>query len=180
MGLNPFHWAFDKAYPAIRYVYERVQGHRWFDQISPQLWLGGAPTYERDYQFLLDHDISAVLDMRAEREGDRDFYARNNINYHRLEVLDATVPDEAYLTEGANWIAEQIDSGRTVLVHCAKGRGRSATLVAAYLMRYEKLPYDDCHDLMKSARPLVKLEGRHRNRLETWQAAAEEVSADTV
>lgn len=171
--MNPFHWTFDKLYPAIRYVYERLQGHRWFDKITPQLWLGGAPTYDRDYQFLLDNNISAVLDMRAEREGDRDFYARHDINYHRLEVLDATVPSDEYMSEGADWIDEQIKDGRTVLVHCAKGRGRSATLVAAYLMRHESIPFDECHTLMKDARPLVKLEDRHRRRLESWNTPVE-------
>ncbi|HMT22614.1 MAG TPA: dual specificity protein phosphatase [Promineifilum sp.] len=134
----------------------------------PQLWLGGAPTYERDYQFLLDHNITAVLDMRAEREGDREFYERHGINYHRLEVLDAMVPEDNYLSEGADWIDEQIDSGRTVLVHCAKGRGRSATVVAAYLMRHQGMPFSESHELMKSVRPLVKLEDRHRRRLESW------------
>lgn len=168
--MNPFHWVFDKFYPIIRYLYERVQGNRWFDPITPQIWLGGAPTYERDYQFILDNNITAILDMRAEREGDREFYDRHDIAYLRLEVLDATVPADEYLNEGADWIDQQIESGRTVLVHCAKGRGRSATLVAAYLMRYESLPYDDCHTLMKDARPLVKLEDRHRRRLEAWNA----------
>jgi len=67
--MNPFHWLFDKFYPIIRFLYERIQGNRWFDRIAPQLWLGGAPTYARDYQFLLDNDINAVLDMRLEREG---------------------------------------------------------------------------------------------------------------
>mgnify|MGYP001182381762 FL=1 len=166
--MNPFHWAFDKFYPAIRYVYERLQGHRWFDQITPDLWLGGAPTYERDYQFLLDNNITAVLDMRAEREGDHEFYERHGINYKRLEVLDATVPSDEYMTEGADWIDEQINDGRSVLVHCAKGRGRSATLVAAYLMRHTGMPYDESFTLMKEARSLVKLEDRHRRRLEAW------------
>lgn len=166
--MNPFHWLFDKFYPLIRFVYERLGGHRWFDKVAPQLWLGGAPTYARDYQFLLDNGITAVLDMRAEREGDRAFYDRHGINYRRLEVLDATVPADPYLSEGADWIDDQIESGRTVLVHCAKGRGRSATLVAAYMMRHEELPYDECRDRMKEVRPLVKLEERHRRRLEAW------------
>ncbi len=72
------------------------------------------------------------------------------------------------MTEGADWIHEQIGEGRSVLVHCAKGRGRSATLVAAYLMRHEGLPYDESFIMMKEARSLVKLENRHRSRLESW------------
>ena len=171
--MNPFHWLFDKFYPVIRFLYERIQGTRWFDRIAPPLWLGGAPTYARDYQFLLDNDINAVPDMRLEREGDRAFYDAHDIAYKRLGVLDATVPADQYLSEGADWIDEQSDTGRTVLVHCAKGRGRSATLVAAYLMRHEALPYDDCRTMMKEARPLVKLEDRHRRRLERWHAATD-------
>lgn len=166
--MNPFHWLFDKLYPLIRYFYERVQGHRWFDAITPNLWLGGAPTYERDYQFLLDNDITAVLDMRAEREGDRAFYERHGINYRRLAVLDAMVPPDEYLSEGADWINEQIEDGRKVLVHCAKGRGRSATLAAAYMMRHGDQTFDECSTTMKEIRPLVKLEDRHRRRLNVW------------
>jgi len=175
--MNPFHWAFDKLYPIIRYLYERIMGHRWFDQIEPQLWLGGAPTYKRDYQFLLDHHIDAVLDMRLERTGDRSFYGEHDINYLQLGVLDATVPADEYLSEGADWIHEQIESGRTVLVHCAKGRGRSATLVAAYMMRYENRSFNEAKNAMKEIRPLVKLEDRHRRRLEAWNDATRAVGS---
>lgn len=167
--MNPIHWTFDKFYPAIRFNYERIQGHNWFDQITPNLWLGGAPTYERDYQFLLDNHITAVLDMRAEREGDREFYRQHDIAYHRLECLDVTVPSAEQIEEGVQWMDEQIKAGRTVLVHCAKGRGRSATVLAAYLIHDQGLDYDAARDTMKSVRPLVKLEDRHEERLARWR-----------
>jgi hypothetical protein len=168
--MNPFHWTFDKLYPAIRYNYEQIQGHRWFDRITPTVWLGGAPTYERDYQFLLDNDIRAVLDMRAEREGDRAFYDAHDITYKRLECLDATVPTQEQLEDGVGWVEAQVADGRQVLIHCAKGRGRSATMLAAYLMHAEGMDYDTAHETMKAVRPLVKLEGRHKSRLADWLA----------
>jgi atypical dual specificity phosphatase len=166
--MNPIHWLFDKLYPAIRFVYERIQGHRWFDQVTDQLWLGGAPTYRRDYDFLVQSGIRAVVNIRAERDDDISLYQQEDIAYLRQEVLDVMVPSPELLDEGVAFIRQNVEAGRTVLVHCAKGRGRSATLLAAYLMRYEGYSYDRARELLVAKRPLVNLQGRHQRALETW------------
>lgn len=168
--MNPLHWLFDKFFPVIRFTYEKIQGHRWFDEITPKLWLGGAPHYARDYQFLLDNGITAVLNIRAEREDDVRLYQKHDITYQQLKVLDVTVPSEEMIDAGVAFVRQQIKDGRTVLVHCAKGRGRSATILAAYLMRYENMSFEQANQTMKSIRPLTKLEGRHRQKLENWAA----------
>lgn len=178
--LSLFHRIFDKFYPLIRFFYERVLRHPWFSRITPagpvseELWLGGAPTYARDYQFLLDHGIRAVVNIRAERDDDAAFYAQHDIAYVRYLVPDIGVPDAATLTHAADWIAQQANAGRPVLVHCAKGRGRSAALLAGYLMRDEGLSYSEAGDLMRAQRPLTKLEERHRKQLAAWMAAQPE------
>lgn len=168
--MNPIHWLFDKFFPVIRFTYEKIQRHRWFDRIAPQLWLGGAPHYPRDYQFLLDNGITAVLNIRAEREDDVVMYHNHGINYLQLKVLDVTVPSEEMIEAGVEFLHEQVEDGRVVLVHCAKGRGRSATILAGYLMKYEGMSFDKANETMKKVRPLTKLEGRHRTKLESWIA----------
>lgn len=175
--MNPFHWAFDKLYPFIRYYHETISDNPWFSQVTPTadipetLWLGGAPTYQRDYDFILQHDIDAVLDMRAERTGDIPLYDQNGINHAKLAVLDVTVPSPEVLDQAVAWIKQQVDQGRSVLVHCAKGRGRSATVLAAYLMQEHGLTTSEAAALLRDKRPLTKLEDRHLKALENWANA---------
>ena len=69
------------------------------------------------------------------------------------------------------WIDDQLTDGRTMLVHCAKGRGRSATVLAAYLMRTRGMTFDEASELLHSKRALVELEARHRRVLESWIAS---------
>jgi protein tyrosine/serine phosphatase len=168
--LGFFHRLFDKLYPFIRFTYERLMSHDWFSPVTPRLWLGGAPTYQRDYEFILDHDINAVLNIRAEREDDVEFFERHDIAHTQFRVPDVTVPDPDTITAAVDWVKAQVDAGRTVLVHCAKGRGRSATLVAAYLMREEGMTFDEAAGLLRSRRSLTKLEPRHQQILEAWEA----------
>jgi atypical dual specificity phosphatase len=166
--MNPIHWAFDKFYPAIRFVYERLQGHEWFDEITETLWLGGAPTYERDYLFVIEKHIRAVVDLRAEREADKARYQQHDIDYLQIKVLDVTVPTPEQLDEGVEFIRQHVGQNHKVLVHCAKGRGRSATMLAAYLMRYEGMGYEEAREFLHSKRSLVNIQGRHQRALESW------------
>lgn len=171
--MNPFHYVYDKLFPVLRFIYERIQRHRWFDQITDGLWLGGAPLYPRDYDYLLKAGIDAVVNIRAERHDDVDFYERHGINYLQLKVYDILVPPPEILDEGVAFIHQQIEAEKTVLVHCAKGRGRSNTLLAAYLMRHRGMSFDEARDLLKEKRPLSNLQERHRQVLEPWLQQSE-------
>ncbi len=168
--LSLFHTLFDKLYPLIRFTYEKILGQSWFSQITLALWLGGAPTYRRDYDYILQANITAVINIRAEREDDITFYEKHDITHIRYPVPDVTVPHEQIISEAVAWIKTQIANNRVVLIHCAKGRGRSATLLAAYLMSEQDLTFEQANTLLKSKRPLTKLESKHRRVLENWLA----------
>ena len=165
-----FHQVFDRFYPAIRFTYERGMGHAWFSQVTPQLWLGGAPTYGRDFDEILAMGITGVVDMRAEREAEAAFFAEHDIALRQYFVPDVTVPNEEILTDAVESITTWVGEGRTVLIHCAKGRGRSATVLAAYLMKTEGMSFEQVSEFLTEKRALVKLQDRHREVLESWIA----------
>lgn len=168
--LGLFHRGFDRLYPAIRFTYERLLRQEWFTQITPELWLGGAPTERRDLEVLRTLGITAVLDVRAERDAATTFFEEHGIVARRYRVPDTVVPGPEVLTDAVAWMEARIAEGRVILVHCAKGRGRSATVLAAYLMKTDGMSFEEVQALLRSRRPLVKLQARHEQVLTAWIA----------
>ena len=169
--MNLFHYAFDKLYPVIRFTYEKVQGNDWYTEILPdELWLGGAPTYKRDYDFLLANGITAVIDIREERLDDVELYKKHNIDFLKLRVLDILVPNNEQFDQADEFMRRNIENGGIVYVHCAKGRGRSGVLVMAYLMRYHGMTFEEAVEFTIAKRPLLKQRARHKKASEAWLA----------
>ena len=66
----------------------------------------------------------------------------------RLRTVDFNnVPSQEKLKAGVEFIEETKQSGKSVYVHCKAGRGRSATLVACYLMKVMKKTFPTCSRL---------------------------------
>ena len=83
----------------------------------------------------------------------------------------ATGPSPQQIQEGVEWARQQAGSGRKVLVHCAHGHGRSATLLGAILIADGVVQsVDDAVALMKAQRPRVRLNRRQLAALKAWAA----------
>lgn len=76
--------------------------------------------------------VSAVLDMTAELPETGLLLRRA---YLCLPVLDGRAPTMGQIEEGCRFMAHHLVHDGVVYLHCAAGRGRSATMAAAYLVR---------------------------------------------
>ena len=91
---------------------------------------------------------------------------------HIADVYDHVYSDnslEPYFGEISEFIEGARTSGGKVLVHCRKGRSRSATLIAAYLMEYHGFTRDPALALIRKTRPITKLSSKFMADLEHFE-----------
>jgi atypical dual specificity phosphatase len=70
------------------------------------------------------------------------FSSRNNngvvkIDYLHISIEDYGAPSIEELDYAVNYIRRQIDNKKPVMVHCSGGKGRTGTILAAYLIKKE-------------------------------------------
>lgn len=115
-----------------------------FHQIRPNLILGRQFRDEKDLNLLIqEHNVEVIVTLNEEWElfvpskivisalGDR------TENRLRFAVPDYQAPTQDELDKTILFMKNHISNGKTVYVHCNAGRGRSATVVAAYLIATE-------------------------------------------
>jgi len=122
-------------------------------EIITNLWIGDHKD-SLDNNFLKDKGINVIINATRNLP----FYETNTIKQIRVPVDDEVGPKQMecnekmffFLTPIVNQIHKFLLMGKKVLVHCRKGRQRSATIICAFLMKYGKMKYMDLEGLLKS------------------------------
>ncbi len=116
-----------------------------------------------------DRKIGAVLDITIENREPFFIAMDKSIQYLKIPVLDKTSPSVEQLDAGVGWGLEQISQGRNLYVHCGAGHERSATFVAALLLKlkYSKA-IDEAMSLIRKNRPKARFVANQQIILEKW------------
>lgn len=136
-------------------------------QIVPNVFLGRRLTASEAKHAKVE-GWAAVLDLAAELPEPR--LLREVKGYRSLPVLDATAMSLNQLRDAVEWVKQHAAMG-PVYVHCALGHGRSATVVAAYLLASGLAP--DAKAAIKhlrQLRPGVRLNRPQRRLLDQFAA----------
>ena len=103
-------------------------------------WRGGddpagtLEALESDLVWLREREIEAVLSL-TETPLAQEALVRQELAYLHLPVPDLKAPLPRQLERALDFVDWQRASGRAVVVHCLMGQGRTATVLAAYLIR---------------------------------------------
>jgi atypical dual specificity phosphatase len=87
------------------------------------------------------HGIGAIVSL-TEDPLDYSMVREFDFDYIHLPVQDFTAPDPTQVDRAMDFILNQIDRHRGVLVHCQAGIGRTGTLLACFLVTQGLEPAD--------------------------------------
>ncbi len=103
---------------------------------------------------------SSIISIQAPGEADQYF---GNKNIQRASVIDAEDYEPinaAALDTGAEQLNKDLNDKTAkgpVYIHCKSGKGRSAAVVAAYLMKYQGKTLDEAIAIVQRDRPIAAL-----------------------
>ena len=109
-------------------------------------------------QTLLDAGVDSFVDLTEAGELTRGgapmvpYDHLLGVRYVRLPIRDNSVTDEAGYDRSIAHIREELDSARVEFVHCWGGKGRSGTVIGAWLIDQDGLGYPEVLDRMQVLR----------------------------
>jgi protein-tyrosine phosphatase len=147
--------------------YYRRHSTAW-DRVVPGLLIGRTLTAP-EATALLDHGVTAVLDLTAEFS---EHAALRRLAYRNIPLLDLTAPTMHQLHAAVDFIRGHIAAGHVVYVHCKVGYSRTATAVGAYLIASGQCTsLDEALALLRAARPGIVIRPEALHALQAFQHA---------
>lgn len=134
------------------------QRWRWYNRIDNTVVLGALPFRSITPKLIKEENIRGVVTLNEDYETSIFMHSKEEwdtlgVNQLLLATPDFNnAPSIQKLNEGVDFIKEFKDSDGSVYVHCKAGRGRSATLVACYLMKISEMTPEQAIAVLKEKR----------------------------
>lgn len=140
-------------------------------KIIPNVWISGLEPLCTKFMEKID-SIMTILPLGRVDESILDSLLTNKIR-HRIQIEDEpNAPIEQYFVTSALWIQKQRESGRKILIHCAKGKSRSVTLLISYMLQYPNP--DDLLFMIRKERTIVDPNSGFMNKLRQLSQTSED------
>ncbi len=160
----------------VSLFYTKISSNAWWNRITPyNLYLGALPLKNKGHLDKIvglgvTHLLSMVEDFEIEdgwfnkpvKEND---WADLGIFFKQIRVVDCLPLKKEQIDEGIDYLTEILATGNVVYVHCKAGRGRSASIVIAYLMKNQGVSFNEALSFVQRQRPQIKLNKQQRQAI---------------
>jgi hypothetical protein len=152
----------NKLNGSLRY-YKLLENNFEANQIIDGLWLGSLESsYDRETlkKKGITHIISVLAGYEPPFPEDFNYLVINALDNQSSNLIDV-------FNDTSDFISDAFCNNGNVLVHCAYGRSRSATIIVAFLIDSFGMYVDTAINLLQSKRPIVEPNPNYVNQLRT-------------
>ncbi|KAL4454260.1 hypothetical protein ABPG74_012217 [Tetrahymena malaccensis] len=143
--------------------------------IEPTSELGGVYISDYDYasnlQNLEKDNIKSVLSI----DRNHNFKLPDSYNHKTIIVFDNEMESiKAHFDKSYQFIFNSIQNQQNILIHCRRGISRSATILIAFLMKFQNKSYEDCYNFLKQKRPVINPNSGFVKQLKSYEKVLKE------
>jgi atypical dual specificity phosphatase len=118
--------------------------------INDKLAGSGIPTSVSEIDWILKQGVKSIITMT---ENSLPESWVKNVKYLHVPTEDFSAPDMEQIDQAVEFIQNRIENNEPVMVHCAAGIGRTGTILACYLVKYQKISAKDAIQKVRKERP---------------------------